>query len=194
MLISFLLWHDTYKLHSHCCNEIFQYKCPFLCCCVISSYHSVRHPWKLSTILMYKPKNLCKDVRLHSTMLASHVSQQSKQAVSAHLVIWWMETEETENEQLRKNHYVLWNSPRNVRTRSITNTLGSHKPTQRSLNNLRKTLPKNVKNLKEDRDKLEWGGRSAYSWDIILFFSVLTLLKLVDWCIVMLGYTWVNAG
>lgn len=96
---------------------------------------------------------------------------QSKQAISAHFVIWWTETEENENEQLRKNHYVLWNSPRNVRTRSITNTLGSRKSTQRGLNNLRKTLPKNVKNLKEDREKLEWGGRSAYSWYHSFLFS-----------------------
>jgi len=50
-----------------------------------------------------------------------------------------------------------------MRARITTNTLGSHKPLQRILNNLWKRLPKNIKNLKEDREKLEWGGRSVYS-------------------------------
>lgn len=47
---------------------------------------------------------------------------------------------------------MLWNSPRNVRAGSTTDTLGSHKPMQRLLNNLWKPLPKNVKNLKEERE------------------------------------------
>lgn len=59
----------------------------------------------------------------------------------------------------KKTRSTLWNTPRNVRVRSTTNYIGSHKQTQRILNNLWNPLPKSVKNLKKDREKLDGGGQ-----------------------------------
>lgn len=97
-------------------------------------------------------------------MLDCYVSQQSKQIIFAHLVgaEEWMETENTKNERVKKKFMICCEIPPNVRTRSTISTLGSHKLIQRILNNLWKAIPKNVKKLKEYREKLEWRGRLVY--------------------------------
>lgn len=137
---------------------------------VEASLSAVPHWWKFSTILLYKAKKLRKVLELYSTMLDCYVSQQSKQIVFAHLVgaEERTETENTKNERLKKKiHDTLWNSPKNVRTRSTTSTLRSHKSIQRIMNNLWKALPKNVKKMKEDRN---WIGEAGqYIYEIPLF-------------------------